>query len=230
VLTYAQALDGSAALLAGKIGTAPEDWHARWRRVFEAVPSSLASGPWNARAIWSQLEAWHRAIGRALRSSSSSSSSGSTIVGQVPHESDLWISTDDALDYAEHLQQKVVNVQQSIAEWTARDPAAADAWARAREWDRWLGLWLAYLEDLRSSWLARVNSWETIQARHFELVGLASMAEGAGMRKTDAGVPARDPLAQAGAALGGAAGTLADILKPLALIAAAVAAVVLLRR
>lgn len=231
VLAYAVAIDGWARELAGTMTSADNlapEWFQRWRRRYEALPARVAAaGPWGARPIWIELEGWHRAIVRAEKTRARGTSIGADA---PPHEDDWWISTDDALDYAEWLNQRVISFERTLEEWSTRDAAAAGAWRRQREWDRWINDWRAYLDSLRVSFIARVNSWEHLKARHFELIGLATWAEEAGMNKVDVGEPPREPLATLSSAAGKAAGTLADILRPLAFIVGGVALLVLIRR
>jgi hypothetical protein len=112
-------------------------------------------------------------------------------VGGPPHEDDVWISTEDAYDYAVWLNRRAEALDAEFVEWL-NAPAhfgAALEWNREtgfgrdpwRVSDPWIERWRRYFGDLTESWWARVNSWEETKARHAELLEFVAVAEAKGL-------------------------------------------------
>lgn len=101
---------------------------------------------------------------------------------EVPHGTDWWVSTDDALDYANWLDGEIEKIEYEVTYRWPSDQATLPAFLRwvgefNPIWGMWRQEWKAYLEELRSSWFARVNSWYTIRDKwHAELVRRAKRA------------------------------------------------------
>lgn len=102
----------------------------------------------------------------------------------VPHGDDWWISTDDARDYAAWLDRRVNETDAlftaaiaklGLQSWDMTLPVPQGAGpflTLYAEYLSWSGKWRAFYASVEDSWFARVNSWETIKARHAELVEL----------------------------------------------------------
>lgn len=96
-----------------------------------------------------------------------------------PHEADLWISTDDAWDYAKWVDGKAKKLDEEVGQIFAAavghpNQQAADfpsAMANGR-WRPWLADWTVYHDKLRDSTWERVNSWDKTREWHRQLLEL----------------------------------------------------------
>ena len=98
-----------------------------------------------------------------LRLGAAARAGGAVRVGEKPpHEDDVWISTDDALDYAAWLDRRVEELDASFLAWLD----SPETFARALEWNRktgfgkdpwhvtdpWVEQWRRYFAELQGSW------------------------------------------------------------------------------
>lgn len=94
--------------------------------------------------------------------------------GGAPHDGEILISTDDVLDYARWLDQRVARFAQESATGIASPdrvsnltPEQLGSFLRLGEW---VTRWKAFLASLESSLWARVNAWDRVRAWHGELL------------------------------------------------------------
>lgn len=146
-----------------------------------------------------------------------------------PHESDWWISTGDALDYAEWLARRIERYHQAVLAWMLAPELAGrpteylaraelvSKWLTDSDWPAWRNRWLAYVQELREAWDGwqlfgpvvqgaldpRVNSWYTIRDRwHREFLEHAKSSKDIGGPDAGGARLPVDPLEQPGGGLG----------------------------
>lgn len=124
---------------------------------------------------------------------------------EIPHEDDLWISTDDTMDYAAWLDRRVKELDGAFKKPEALAKPAVYTWG-ATEWVPWWLAWNLFHEQLKQNWTDRLNSWETVKQRHRELVELRAKALVAGVAAPPLDPTPKDPEAKLAGGVANAVG------------------------
>lgn len=159
-----------------------------------------------------------------------------------PASGDLIISTDDVLAYANYVDAFVSQLDRATMHWASDPPGCepsrcvlvAIQWSKDMgamgPWEYWAENWRSFLHNLQTSYWARVNAWDTVKARHNELLGFLEHARALKLPDVPGGgkVP-EGPLEHAGNTVGKGAEHVESILDKLLLGGALVAAVLVAR-
>ena len=144
---------------------------------------------------------------------------------EPPHEDEWWISTDDALDYAEYVDRRVRELVDARVRWLHAGKTKEDAiWAGKTNFSAEMDGWNAYVDEIRKSLLARVNSWDKTKEWHRKFLWMEKEAKSLGLPAPSMGKRPEDP---------NVVGTGLEIVNSTTLLlgaAAALGAVLLLRR
>lgn len=162
-----------------------------------------------------------------------------------PHESDVWITTDDAWDYAEWLDRRASKLGYYAQDHIVDAPSPSEALvAWSGSFFPWHHGWKAYHAELEHGALgkdvpdditwARVNSWDKIKEKHRQLLELQAELDALAAEE---GLPEPPPVPglpyelpdRAGDGVKKVAGEIGSNLQTVAIIAAIVGGIYLLK-
>lgn len=103
------------------------------------------------------------------------------------------VSTDDVLQYARFVDAAVQKMDAAFHHWESDPPGCGDRrcilvlaqWNQEMgalgPWQLWRERWLAFEQNLETSWWARVSAWDEVVSQHKELIAFATRARELGL-------------------------------------------------